>query len=415
MTMKNLFCLALLSLLLFSSSVLKAEETTDDVYYSLVTDESQIYDGAKIVIVGIMKNQTPVKYVALAEKNSNNYGARVIELNGDGTITPNGNTMALTLKKADKGWLLYDTDGYLYAAGGDKNNYLKTSSNITNDCYLSFDFSSDDYSVFAKFLKTKAPSNVIGCYEGTADDYCTMSCYSKKTSAEKPIWFYVQNAAKTLDETDVDLVSSLTAGEQNFYVKRTFYSDGWNTWCMPFGISQEKLTSVLGEGTEVAKYSSVGGHIMKFSTETGDLEAATPYLVKAGKEVANPHFLQVNVEEGVTAKSVEIDGYSFCGTFAPYEMAEDGTELFLNASNKLSKPAAGKNKMRGLRAYFKVPSGENAAKVSFMDNTTGIDNAACTRVTNSRTYNLVGGQVSGDINSLPAGIYLKDGKKILVK
>lgn len=108
--------------------------------------------------------------------------------------------------------------------------------------------------------------------------------------------------------------------------------------------------------------------------------------MKAGKEVTNPHFLQVTVEESVSAKSVEIDGYSFCGTFAPYEMAEDGTELFLNASNKLSKPAVGKNKMRGLRAYFKVPSDENAAKVSFMDNTTGVDNAACKKETNSRIY-----------------------------
>ena len=413
--MKNFVRFMFMSLLLLSSSVLKAEETTDDVCYSLVTDESQVYDGAKVLVVGVIKHLTPVKYVTLTEHNTNNYGATVIDLNSDGTITPDSTVRVLTLKKGDNGWLLYDTDGYLYAAGGQKNNYLKANSTITNDCYLSLDFSSDDYSVFAKFLKTKASSNVLGCYEGTADNYCVVSCYSKKTSTEKPIWLYVQNSAKTLDETDADLASSLAAGEQNFYVKRTFYSDGWNTWCMPFGITQEKLANVLGEGTEVAKYSSLDGHVMRFTTETGDLEAGTPYLVKAGKEVANPHFLQVTVEEAVSAKSVEIDGYSFCGTFAPYEMAGDGTELFLNASNKLSKPAAGKNKMRGLRAYFKVPSDENAAKVSFMDNTTGVDNAACKKETNSRIYTLVGGYVSGDINTLPSGIYLKDGKKIYVK
>ncbi len=413
--MKNLLNLALIFLFLFSSAVSWAEETTDDTeFYTLVTDESQLYDGAKIVIVGILKNQTPYKNVALSQHNTNNFVASLIELNDDGTLTPTSETRVLTLQKSGDYWVFLDEDGYLYDAGDSKksdSHYLKTQSSITKDSYLTFDFSAEDHTVLATFSKTSAMAKKLGCTWGTSTVSGIVNCYYYTY----PLWFYVKNAAKTIDEKNDDLVSSLPTGTQNLYIKRTFYNDGWNTWCMPFGITQEKLVGVFGEGTEVAKYTRLNGRNMVFDAETGDLEAGTPYLVKPVNQVANPHFLQVEVEEGVAAKSVEIDGFSFCGTLAPYTMAEDGTELFLNSSNKLSKPASGKNKMRGLRAYFKVPSADSDAKVSFMDNTTGICNTSAEPQTSHRVYNLMGAEVSGDTGTLPQGIYVKDGKKIYVK
>lgn len=223
----------------------------------------------------------------------------------------------------------------------------------------------------------------------------------------------------TLDENGDNNVEA--AENVNVTLKRTFYKDGeWNTLCLPFAVADAKTAFDGAELREVDTEKSNGNTIV-FKEATA-IEAGKPYLIKW----ANSSAAAVNVEkkfEGVTLVAaatpvvVKEGGISFNGFYKMTAASELGASVAaIGAGNKLFKVTEGK--MKGFRAAFVLSSGAEATKFNVViDGTaTGIEDLVIDGVkANGRVYNLNGQYVGNSLNGLQPGLYIQNGKKIVVK
>ena len=224
----------------------------------------------------------------------------------------------------------------------------------------------------------------------------------------------------TLDENSFNTIEAYE--NANVTLKRTFYKDGeWNTLCLPFAVVDAKTAFDGAELREVDIQNSHDNTIV-FKEATA-IEAGKPYLIKW----ANSSAAAVNVEkkfEGVTlvaaATPVEVKegGISFNGFYKMTAASELGgaSVAAIGAGNKLFKVTEGK--MKGFRAAFVLSSGVQQAAINVViDGTaTGIEDLVIDGVkANGRVYNLNGQYVGNSLNGLQPGLYIQNGKKIVVK
>lgn len=224
----------------------------------------------------------------------------------------------------------------------------------------------------------------------------------------------------TLDENSVNTIEAYE--NANVTLKRTFYKDGeWNSLCLPFAVADAKNAFDNAELREVDTQNSHDNTIV-FKEATA-IEAGKPYLIKW----ANSSSDAVNVEktfEGVTLVAaatpvvVKEGGISFNGFYKMTAASElGGTSVAaIGAGNKLFKVTEGK--MKGFRAAFVLSSGAEATKYNVViDGTaTGIEDLVIDGVkANGRVYNLNGQFVGNSLNGLHPGLYIQNGKKIVVK
>lgn len=220
----------------------------------------------------------------------------------------------------------------------------------------------------------------------------------------------------TLDENSVNTIEAYE--NANVTLKRTFYKDGaWNTLCLPFAVNATDF-----EGAEVREVdvtqSSENTLVFKEATT---IKAGKPYLIKWAKtpnEVCN----FVNTFEGVTlvatATPVKVnDAITFTGFYNKATADKLGASVAaIGAGNKLFKVTSGE--MKGFRAAFVLNPATPAAgiKVVIDGTTTGIEDLVVDGVkANGRVYNLNGQYVGNSLNGLQPGIYILNGKKIVVK
>lgn len=223
----------------------------------------------------------------------------------------------------------------------------------------------------------------------------------------------------TLDENSVNTIEAYE--NANVTLKRTFYKDGeWNTLCLPFAVADAKTAFDGAELREVDTQNSHDNTIV-FKKATA-IEAGKPYLIKW----ANSSSAAVNVEkkfEGVTLVAaatpvvVKEGGISFNGFYKMTEASELGASVAaIGAGNKLFKVTEGK--MKGFRAAFVLKSNTPASVIKLViDGTaTGIEDLVIDGVkANGRVYNLNGQYVGNSLNGLQPGLYIQNGKKIVVK
>lgn len=210
-------------------------------------------------------------------------------------------------------------------------------------------------------------------------------------------------------------------GDAKVAIVRTLSSDYWNTLCLPFSLNADQITATFGEGTIITEFSDVNaeGTVMTFKEATS-ITAGKPYLFKPADTVENPVF------EGVTITSADADmviattndNYAFVGTYSKAEMATDKSEVFITTSGKLSYPAEGTNTIKGMRAYIMLPTTANAKafNLNIGGEATSIDTIDGGLFNGNATiYNLNGQKMSSDINGLAKGLYIVNGKKMIVK
>lgn len=223
-------------------------------------------------------------------------------------------------------------------------------------------------------------------------------------------------SSNTLDEVTVNSFNA--QNDVDVQLKRSLSPEHWNSFCVPFAISEDVIAEKFGAGTQVYTFGSMNGNVMNFAHST-TIEAGTPYIVKPTKEVVDPSFTGVNIE-ATAAKKVGADGYFMQGIYsAKTDLTTDGTNLFLGEGNKFYKPAGTTTaKMKGLRAFFIVPQGTNLAalRANIDGATTAIDELTTVveQPTDNRIYNLQGEFVGTSFEGLH-GVYVQNGKKVLVK
>lgn len=227
--------------------------------------------------------------------------------------------------------------------------------------------------------------------------------------------------AQTYSDNILRETATVSFNSQNnvdVQLERTLSPEHWNSFCVPFAISEDVIAEKFGAGTQICTFGSMNGNVMNFAHST-TIEAGKPYIVKPTQEVVNPSFTGVNIE-ATAAKKVGADGYFMQGIYsAKTDLATDGTNLFLGDGNKFYKPAGATTaRMKGLRAFFIVPQGTNLAalRANIDGATTAIDELTTVveQPTDNRIYNLQGQFVGTSFEGLH-GVYVQNGKKVLVK
>ena len=150
----------------------------------------------------------------------------------------------------------------------------------------------------------------------------------------------------------------------NIHLVRTLYSDGWNTLCLPFDLTEDKFKAVFGEGCHLYTFSNATLENNKTElninlTAASSITAGTPYIIQPATDIVNPDFYNciIKVSQGNGETVISEGDLQFVGIINPYQLtAGDKRYLFVTAGNELNWSKAGDNSsMYGMRAYFYVP------------------------------------------------------------
>ena len=217
----------------------------------------------------------------------------------------------------------------------------------------------------------------------------------------------------------------------NVTLKRSMVENEWNTICLPFNVTAEQAKTAFGEGVMIAQLNkNSSGNKLSFSSVDA-IVASTPYLIKP--TIAAPadgyKFEGVTIRPdgkgNVAPNFVNTNSYlAFVGIYNTVDVTNNVIEVlnnnyyaaFLGANNTIFKAKNDGGKMKGFRAYFAIPNNVAASALCVMVNgtTTSIKsiNGAVVE-SNAPVYNLQGQRVDG--NNLTPGIYIKAGKKFVVR
>lgn len=227
-----------------------------------------------------------------------------------------------------------------------------------------------------------------------------------------------------LDETSTTVPANATG--VNVRVRRTIAANEWSTICLPFAMTAAQVTDAFGSGVLLGDfngyvYNSTTDNITVNFNRVTAIAANHPYIIKVtepteeftvdGVDIAPSTNLTIN--RGTSRKPQEMIGNYIAGT-----KIANGC-LFLNNNNFCY--SVGATEIGAYRAYFNFDDllpefednyAEARITITFDDEATGIDASLTNSEKEKReVFNLKGTHVLHP----KKGIYVKDGKKVVIK
>lgn len=313
---------------------------------------------------------------------------------------------------------------------------IKLIHNITRDSYSflleNFSFSGFDMGDIQvdNLTKTINPDGST-TYTGSQDIYidmigadvtanvnATVDAQEKMTATifipendDMPYNVNVTFAPKVSISDDQSVVT--TKGTANVIMTRTF-KKGWNTICLPFSTTAEALGA-----TKVQELTDCTNDLINFKSVEGNMEWNTPYLIYFDEEKPftseKPFIFAGKVTNSNESTRVLFSPITMIGNYkANFSMKgyygvvdQDGVQRIMSGGEGAT--------LGPCRAYFQTSkAGANGMLISFDGQTTGITAAELNAegaAEDAPIYNLQGVRV----NHLTKGVYIKGGKKIIVK
>lgn len=209
----------------------------------------------------------------------------------------------------------------------------------------------------------------------------------------------------------------------------------WNAICLPFSMTEQQIRNAFGENARIAEFKKVDESGKKAVASFGMhyyqlITAGKPCLIKPS-QVSDTYTISgvtIDAEKALTIVDSN-KKFDFVGTYAPTIMpanshflgSNDGKLYYITADKKIS----------GLKAFLKPADNNSGAKLSIAfdstvndqdNNTTGIEaikdyteQDAANSSANKGIYNINGQFMGTNPAILPQGIYVKNGKKFIVK
>lgn len=209
----------------------------------------------------------------------------------------------------------------------------------------------------------------------------------------------------------------------------------WNAICLPFSMTEQQVRNAFGEDARIAEFKKVDESGKKAVASFGMhyyqlITAGKPCLIKPS-QVSDTYTISgvtIDAEKALTIVDSN-KKFDFAGTYAPTIMPANSHFLGSN-DGKLYYITTAKN-ISGLKAFLKPVENNSGAKLSIAfdstvneqdNNTTGIeaikdymDQDAANSSANKGIYNINGQFMGTNPAILPQGIYVKNGKKFIVK
>ncbi len=380
----------------------KATPVVGDDKFELVTDASTLAAGDEILIAHV--DAEGLVAVAMGEQKTNNRaGVEVVYNEEDGTLTPNSETKIVTLEGATGAWYFKVDDGYLYAASSDKN-YLKTQTEANDNSKAAI--SIDGNGNAAIIFQGTNTHNVLR-YNGS-NGSSLFSCYA---SGQQDVQIYrkVKNAEGTVKVTIAEAATDGTS----FY-GTMYYSD--KNLVVPQNAVAETY-KVEGGALTVSKTYAEGdvvpagtGVVIKTAAH-GNFDFAV--TTAEGEVDANNMLLGTDTNVTTTAPEGSTGAYKFYMLSLNASGAENSVGFYFNKGCK-----NGEAFMNGAhKAYLAVPvttQTQNIMGFPFGGDATGIEGLNVNdNVNANEVYDLQGRRMN--VNNMPKGIYIVNGKKVVIK
>lgn len=365
----------------YTLTVKKKAVEGNDVFV-LVEDASTLEADDEIVIVGSRTADDETSYYGMSTtQNNNNRAAEEVNMLSDGAIKPNSNVQRFTLEGNASGWYFGCDAGYIYASSS-SGNQLKTKTEADDNAKATIAIEEGIATVIFQGSNTR--NDLRFNYNGGTPLF---ACYaSTNTSMPKVQIFRRQTPATSVDVTigstgyatlyysnkNLKIPSGVTA-----YTCKT--NDGKKT------IDTRSYTSVIPAGSAVVLKANPGTYTFQFAATGGTLAADN--MLCGTDKVAAP------VAPG--------DGeYTF------YKLADGENGLrFYKVENGFKNGAH--------KAYLAVPASVAADSYSF-ELPDGIEDITVNPALEGATVYTLSG-VRMNTNKLPAGIYIVNGKKVVIK
>lgn len=244
--------------------------------------------------------------------------------------------------------------------------------------------------------------------------------FAPDASVEDAQWIFVSPAEYEQQIVTLDQAATTyetpTATRATVHLIRNFSLNMWNSFCVPFAISADQLKSQFGNDVRIAAFTGCTETTLQFTT-VEQVEAGVPYLVYPTAGYGDKGYYEftdvtrfVATPQAVTQSQVSYTP-SFVSTTAP----QGAYVLSQNVVYHLTSAMA----MKGFRAYFVENSA--AAKISSwtLDGVvTGIEEIEGQEVQPFDVYNMNGQKVRSRVTTtdhLPQGVYIVNGKKVIIK
>lgn len=214
------------------------------------------------------------------------------------------------------------------------------------------------------------------------------------------------NVQVSIDE-NVDYAAT-EATSVDVTLARTIKADAWNTFVVPFDITNAELKAAFGNDVEVAEFSDGGASADAVTVSftkmgTPAITANTPVLLKSSTAGTSYSFTNRSVVTGTT--TIAGTYVDFVGTYNASTTITEGN--YFISGNKLWK-SSGATTINGTRAYIDA---KNVASVRlFIDVVeTGIEAINGVEAENGAIYNIAGQR----LGKMQKGINIVNGKKII--
>lgn len=269
---------------------------------------------------------------------------------------------------------------------------------------------------------------------------------------------YTIPTAKVTLEDGVNYSAPTDAKNAEVTLKRTFYKNYWNAICLPYSINRRQIEDVFGDGTMVVLMKNIdtsSKKVMFIEHVNQDIIAGYPYLIFPTKKDDNDKTDHSVINNGIIttratfgeaksplfsvgtdgktylAESMQRDALVFKGTFNNTTLNE-GSYVVTN-KGVLSRITKEGMKIKPYRSYIyfnRETAGAKAISLQNMnvngfeneeDNTTGIENLLFESgiLTHSADVYSIDGQLvrskALNLNGLPKGVYIVNGKKYVKK
>lgn len=437
MKSKHTHCCILCIIALLMCNALKAAVNDR---YTLVTRPSELANGDEFIIVDktIIAGKECTRTVGSFK--TSRFDGCPVTLEGNDAVISDSNTTIFVLEKTEKYSYIKTLSEGKYLSGNENKSIIKLEDKISSTnrdlCKVTFNFENKKIEIGSKYYKN------FWCYyknDGT-------SIWNVYTASSSTTYIYKKSgSATTVDITldglnsTADNAATLTEYDgktvDKITLKRGFAADGgWYTLCLPFALTANEIKTTF-KGALFNEFESVsindqGVAQLKFKKVT-ETQAGVPYMVFPRNNVENPVFTNKTITETpktITKTCTAGDGktlsYQFVGVYNPTLVSDVNNVRFVGGDKgtELLMPV-GEGTMKGLRAYFVFPNSSEGiitqAKLNIEDDsTTGIISINAINANHSNEtniYTLSGQQVSKNQKMLKPGIYIKHGKKIMVR
>lgn len=282
-------------------------------------------------------------------------------------------------------------NGYLYAAGADKNNYLRIQEELDNNGKATLEFDTD--------------GNTLITFQGTStrnllrynSSNSIFSCYA---TVQKHIQLY----RKVVQAKTAEAVGNFG----------TFYSE--SAYRMPQGLTGSVVYAVEGNSIKFTEVYKGGDEVPAYTAlliSSGEV-AGSFYVSVLSKDVEAKHVQADNLLEGGRADDGKT-AMSVRSNVLYYKLAVNGSDYGFYWGAENGAPFTMKN---SYTAYLAVPKslGVKSFNINWND-VTGIEEVKTEtkECVKEGIYTLTGRRVFTDVKKLPKGLYIVNGNKVMVK